>query len=119
MVERASGYDQPNRRAARFCGGARRRRPAFRDSSRSIAADTSGLQTPIGRLEDDIERPTSPEDDALILRIPAVSSAIARMLDAIVDDGDGGMKGKVLFAASVSDTTSVRYRVIPRQPSRC
>lgn len=82
-------------------------------------ADTNGLQTPIGRVRDAIEHTMPTGESPLMLRIPGVTSTIAARLDRIVDSGDGGSMGRVRFAAPVSDTTSVLYRVAVTQRSRC
>lgn len=82
-------------------------------------ADTNGLVTPIGRLQDVIERVTPPASNPLIIRIPGVSADLVRLLDDVIDDGDGGAAGKVFFLAPVNDTTSVLYHVTPRQNNKC
>src|SRR4029077_10309661 len=82
-------------------------------------ADTNGVVTPLGRLQDVIERVTPPASNPLVIRIPGVSADLVRLLDEVIDDGDGGAAGKVFFGAPVNDTMSVLYQVTPRQNKKC
>lgn len=84
-----------------------------------LNADSNGVPTSLGQIQDSIERVLPPASHALVLRIPGVDTQLAQMLDRLVDNGDGGTTGKVRFDPLVADTSSVRYLVTPRQRDKC
>jgi type II secretory pathway pseudopilin PulG len=69
----------------------------------------SGLHTPIGTINDVIEHSAS--NAAMYLRIPAMDTALIDRMDALVDGGNGGAAGKILFTLTTSPTADLLYRV--------
>jgi hypothetical protein len=73
-------------------------------------APSSGLNTPMGVLNDRVEHASS--GAAMYIRIPAAEAALVTIMDQLVDGGDGGAAGKILFgAASNTGTVDLRYRI--------
>jgi hypothetical protein len=81
---------------------------------------TNGLWTPLGRIRDSVENRAGNQNSAFIwLDIPAVPGELALMLDLSVDGAIGNTTDTVQYNAPVNDTTTVRYRVTPRELGRC
>ena len=70
---------------------------------------TAGLYTPIGKVNDLIEH--SATNSPMYLRIPAVDTAMLTKMDAVVDGGDGGAAGTILYTITTAATADLRYRV--------
>lgn len=70
---------------------------------------TSGVYTPIGTVNDSIEHASGAAP--MYLRIPAVDTAMLTAMDGLVDGGDGGAAGTILYTTTTSPTADLRYRV--------
>jgi hypothetical protein len=70
---------------------------------------TAGVHTPIGTVNDLIEH--SAANAPMYLRIPAVDTAMLTRMDGLVDRGDGGAAGTILYTITTSSTADLRYRV--------
>lgn len=69
-----------------------------------------GLFTPLGVINDSIEHPAS--GSAMYVRIPNADADLVDRMDALVDAGDGGSAGTILFGTpSASGTVDLRYRI--------
>jgi len=81
---------------------------------------TNGLWTPIGRLRDSVENRAGSQNTAFIwLDIPGVPGELAQMLDLSVDGVIDNLNDTIQYNTPVNDTTTVRYRVTPRELGRC
>ena len=81
---------------------------------------TNGLWTPLGRLRDSVENRAGNQNTAFIwLDIPGADADLADMLDLYVDGVAGRAADTVQFNTPVNDTTTIRYRVTPRELGRC
>jgi prepilin-type N-terminal cleavage/methylation domain-containing protein len=75
---------------------------------------TSGLVTPLGLVEDSLARSnTTPAAGTLAIRMTAIDSADAVMLDGVVDGGDGGTTGtlRYVIGSTTAHMADVQYLV--------
>jgi prepilin-type N-terminal cleavage/methylation domain-containing protein len=71
-----------------------------------------GLQTPLGLIADSMERGnTTPVATTLSIRMPAIDTAAANLLDLIIDGGDGATSGTLRMANFSSGLVDVSYLV--------
>jgi type II secretory pathway pseudopilin PulG len=75
----------------------------------SMYVPDDGLYTPLGVLDDSIEHPTA--GGAMYIRIQNVDAAMAARLDGLVDNGDLGAAGTILYGTPTDGTVDLRYRV--------
>jgi hypothetical protein len=83
---------------------------------------TTGLWTPLGRLRDSIENRNGATGTAFLwLNLRGVPLELAQMLDVAVDGKIGNATDTVQYTipANTGDTTTVRFRVTPREFNRC
>ncbi|HEY9226467.1 MAG TPA: hypothetical protein VIP11_07475 [Gemmatimonadaceae bacterium] len=85
----------------------------------SFDVDTTGLNTPIGRLQDSLELQTDSSSSGLLLRVPGVETRWTSLFDRMVDHNDGGTTGRIRFDSTARDTTSLRYLVTVRPRYEC
>jgi type II secretory pathway pseudopilin PulG len=70
---------------------------------------SAGLYTPIGTVNDLIEHASG--SAPMYLRIPAVDTGMLTRMDGLVDGGDGGGAGTILYTTSTASTADLVYRV--------
>jgi hypothetical protein len=70
---------------------------------------SAGLHTPIGTVNDQIEHASA--SAPMYLRIPDVDTATLTRMDGLVDGGDGGAAGTILYTITSSPTADLQYRV--------
>jgi hypothetical protein len=80
---------------------------------------SDGLWTPIGRIRDSIPDRSTNLNDSIWVEIPGVSGGDATILDQVVDGAVDGTADTVRYHTPVNDTTTIRFRVTPRQFGKC
>ncbi len=80
---------------------------------------TGGIWTPIGLIRDSIPSRSTNHSDSIWLELPGVSAEDARLLDITIDGTADSTKDTVRFHVPVNDTTTIRFRVTPRELNRC
>jgi hypothetical protein len=81
---------------------------------------TNGLWTPLGRIRDSVENRAGNQNTAFIwLDIPGANAELVRMLDVTVDGVLDSLNDTIQYNPPVNETTTVRYRVTPRELGRC
>lgn len=80
---------------------------------------TTNLYTPIGYILDSIPSRNGATNDSLWVTIPNVSANDARLLKLYVDGSIDSTRDTVRFHTPLNDTTTIRYRVTPRQLGKC
>jgi type II secretory pathway pseudopilin PulG len=85
----------------------------------SFFVPVGGLQTPMGLVADSLVRtPLAATAGTLGIRMVAVDTADANLLDLIVDGGDGGVVGTVRFVVNgVTHLADIQY-IVP-VPAKC
>ena len=85
----------------------------------TIYVPPDGLETPIGRIRDSIPDRSGNMNDSIWIEIPGVTSGDAQLLDQVVDGAVNGAIDTVRYHSPVNDTTTVRFRVTPKQLGKC
>lgn len=76
-----------------------------------------GWDTPLGPINEVIERTTPPSTNPLIIRIPDVPQNLVAEMDATFDDGVS-TTGKIRYTPGTDDI-DLTYYVTPRQNNKC
>ncbi|HVX40579.1 MAG TPA: hypothetical protein VHB25_13495 [Gemmatimonadaceae bacterium] len=79
----------------------------------------TGDWTPIGMIRDSIPNRNANRSDSIWIELPGVSAEDARLLDITIDGRADSTRDTVRFHTPVNDTTTVRFRVTPRELNRC
>jgi hypothetical protein len=75
----------------------------------AFLAPPNGRFTPLGVINDSIEHTAA--NQPMYLRMPAVPSDLVTLMDQVVDDGDGGAAGTILFGTPAAGVVDLRYRI--------